>query len=125
MNYKIKMSDKTEFIVPENVGEAILEAKTDRITWNKRMINLKSISSVQPEAEELIKPLELTTTKIYTKRDRISALEGLTKGLNLFISGGKCSFKSKKLLDKMKLKLTEAQGLPENSITTNPINELI
>jgi len=119
------MMDNTEITVPDNVGEVILQAKTDRVIWGKTMINLRSISSVVPEAEDIYKDLPLLPPKKYTKTERIKALEHLINGLQKFMDENEHTSKSDDLMALMKKRLLEAQKLPENSLTSNPAKGLL
>ena len=101
MIYIVKMMDGTELSFPDYVGEKILEAKTDRITWRGTMVNLKSISSITPYNEpENFK--ELQEPKIYTKFERTKALKSMINGMEKFINENKHSEKSLNILNKMK-----------------------
>lgn len=122
MNYLVKMMDNSEIVVPEHIGEAILEAKVERITWNKIMINLRSISSVKPETESNLNYLSLPEPKMFNKKEKIRAINEMIKGLNKFLRENEHTDKSEKLLEKMGLKLEEAKKLPNNSLTGISIN---
>jgi len=125
MSYLVKMMDGLEITVPNRVGEAILEAKVDRINWGKTMINLRSISSLIPYNDDEDDYLKLSSPKIYNKTERIGALEQLIKGLEKHIKENEYTTKSIKLLERMKLKLQEAIDAKESVEFNNPVNELI
>jgi len=120
MSYLVKMMDGLEITVPNRVGEAILEAKVDRINWGKTMINLRSISSLIPYNDDENDYLKLSSPKIYNKTERIGTLEQLIKGLEKHIRENEHTIKSIKLLERMKLKLQETIDAKESVEFNNP-----
>jgi len=80
MNYKVKMIGGEEFLVPQLVGDRILKAEADRINWNNRMINLRSISRLEPVNEKPYKELPEFKKPEMTQSRRIRQLESMIRG---------------------------------------------
>lgn len=138
LNYVVCKYDGSIEIVPEIVGQAILEAKSPKIAWTKkdggnRMLDLKLVSDLfteedyykaHPDKRPAFTPeyKELPSPKKYTKIEAVSALQSMVKGLSKFCERNPNANKAKALLDKMKLRLEDTKKLTEKEIN---IKELI
>jgi len=126
-------------VVPEVVGNTILEAKSPKIGWTdkkgRHQIDLAMVGRIIPEEEyyenhpderpvNIYKELELPAPKTFTKIEGIRATEQLIKGLTKFMSENSHTFKSTNLLKIMEEKLEKNKLLPNNSIIKNPIKEV-
>ncbi len=107
MSYIVTMMDNKQIIVPEHVGIEILKAQVDRVNWNNTMINLKSVSRIEPMEETQYKQLPETTPQSYTKERQIRAIESMIKGFKS-VNSGKLG-NSKVILDKMESSLRLAK----------------
>ena len=116
MKYIISMMDGTKTTVPQQVGEAVLEAKSPFVKFGNRMFNLKSISKIEPSNEADLSTPQLSKPKIYTKRSRIRALESLLRGLNKSLIGATKPEVINSIIERADKKLKEAKLLREGEI---------
>lgn len=120
MTYLVKMKSGETFVVPENVGEAILEARAPKISWTKsngmrEQVDLNAIARVTPEEEvetSAIPKLE-SPKRLYNRAERVQAIEQLIKGIKKFMAAETHSDKSDKLLKRMEEHLSLAKSSPD------------
>ena len=117
MNYVVKMMDNEQIIVPEKVGLAILKADVDRVNWNNRMINLNSISRIEPEEKNEYKQLPLETPKPYSRQKYLRALKSMVDGCRK-VKG----HKAQALADRMEKKLKQVSNQKEE-VYDNPVRD--
>jgi sulfate adenylyltransferase subunit 1 (EFTu-like GTPase family) len=92
------MLDGREITVPAEVGDNILKAKTEIVTWREGEIVLKDIESIIPYEEEISN--EFQPPKEFIRTEKVDAAKQMLVGFNKFIEENGCSDKTKHLLER-------------------------
>lgn len=116
MKYKVFMMDGEQMLVSKETGEAVLKAKSQFVRFSGRMINLKSVSKIEPYYEDVPKLAE-TTPRPFTRQRYLNALKSMLEGCRQ-VQGKN----AQALADKMEAKYNEALN-EEKEVYANPIQD--